>query len=324
MSDIALPPNFHFIPGNKFFAVSRDGQVFNLKTGRAAAIHKTNGYCFVNVNDEGKTRNFYVHRLVAMAFIPVPLEVLEQTDDPEINHKDGNKENNAVSNLEWVTSKQNILHSIETDLAEFQKVLGRNIVDNSIREHKSRHHVAREYNICVKRLKRHLESDLAGTWSVGDWVFKYDDGKPWLEIPDDCNIPNRWNRCYGIWVGEINDKKYMAARLEDLCIAMDLKYYTVQPLVRADGNEYRAMKHTFRYHALPTAAMLDQVEYVSKAKFRPIRKVKVTTLVNGNEFSTIFDSVRQCSKKLGIAITTLLYALAKSKKCGEYIVNYVD
>lgn len=320
MSDIVLPPDFSFIPGNKFFAVSRDGRVFNLKANREAAVHRTNGYCFVNVNDNGTTKNYYIHRLVALAFIPVPLEVLEKTDNPEINHKDGNKENNAASNLEWVTSLQNIRHAIENDLASFQKVLARNIETDEIRIHKSKHHVAREYNVCIKKLIRHLDSKMAGMWSKGPWVFKYDDGLDWPDIPEESNIHDRWDRCYGIWVGVLKTgQKCMAARLEDLCIGLGLKYYSVQPEVRADGAEHKALGHTFRYHPLPTEEMLASTKYESKAKFRPMLKIKATTKIKDMAFSTVFDSIRQCSTKLGIPVTTILYALErKNGVVGEY------
>ncbi len=63
--------------------------------------HKS-GYLYVNV---GKKRT--VHRLITKAFIPNPYDL------PEVNHKDGNKSNNNVSNLEWVTRKENNRHKFE-------------------------------------------------------------------------------------------------------------------------------------------------------------------------------------------------------------------
>lgn len=53
---------------------------------------------------------FLVHRLVAAAFIP------NYSDLPQINHIDGDKANNNIDNLEWVTSQQNVQHAINTKL----------------------------------------------------------------------------------------------------------------------------------------------------------------------------------------------------------------
>lgn len=50
-------------------------------------------------------RNRFIHRLVAAAFLPNPL------NKPQVNHKDGNRANNAVDNLEWVTQSENNLHA---------------------------------------------------------------------------------------------------------------------------------------------------------------------------------------------------------------------
>ena len=64
-----------------------------------------NGYLIVGLTKEGKRQNHYVHRLVADAFIPNDKEM------PEINHKDFNKKNNCVENLEWCTRIGNVKHS---------------------------------------------------------------------------------------------------------------------------------------------------------------------------------------------------------------------
>lgn len=66
------------------------------------------GYLRVDLYDEnGKRKHYKVHRLVAQAFIENP------DGKPQVNHKDGNKHNNSVTNLEWVTDAENKDHRKE-------------------------------------------------------------------------------------------------------------------------------------------------------------------------------------------------------------------
>lgn len=66
------------------------------------------GYYGVGLTKDGKQTAFRVNRLVAQAFLPNPLQL------PIVHHKDNNKQNNAVSNLEWVTVSTNTKHAVNS------------------------------------------------------------------------------------------------------------------------------------------------------------------------------------------------------------------
>ena len=70
-----------------------------------------NGYEFVCLRKDGNNRNRMTHRLVAEAFIPNPDNL------PVVNHIDGNKHNNNVTNLEWCTCSQNRKHAYDAGLS---------------------------------------------------------------------------------------------------------------------------------------------------------------------------------------------------------------
>lgn len=93
------------------YEVSNCGNVRNSKTGHIlkGRISKS-GYLQVSIagKEDGKFKNQYIHRLVAKYFIDNP----EQKR--EVNHKDGNKLNNNIENLEWVTSSENQKHRQQT------------------------------------------------------------------------------------------------------------------------------------------------------------------------------------------------------------------
>lgn len=76
---------------------------------------KKEGYHFVRLSKDGIDVGYRINRLVAMIFIANPLKL------PEVNHKDGNKANNHVDNLEWVTKQQNISHAWKTGLRKRKK-----------------------------------------------------------------------------------------------------------------------------------------------------------------------------------------------------------
>ena len=83
----------------KSFARDKKGIILN-------GSNNNNGYLTLKLDH----KDYRVHRLIAMHFIPNP------DNKPEINHKDGNKHNNLIENLEWVTREENLKHAEETGL----------------------------------------------------------------------------------------------------------------------------------------------------------------------------------------------------------------
>lgn len=76
---------------------------------RKLQINK-NGYVYVELSDNKKPKLIRVHRLVAIAFIP------NQENKNAVNHKDGNKSNNCLENLEWCTNSENRQHAYNIGL----------------------------------------------------------------------------------------------------------------------------------------------------------------------------------------------------------------
>lgn len=89
------------------YEITRDGEVIN-KRWRRKVKPQPNGKGYLRVSIGGKL--MFVHRLVAEKYIPNP------DNKPQVNHKDGNKLNNCVANLEWVTNQENRNHAMKNGL----------------------------------------------------------------------------------------------------------------------------------------------------------------------------------------------------------------
>lgn len=84
------------------YKVSNTGKILSMKKGKEMTLHvDVYGYHIATLYKDKKHKTHKVHRLVAIAFIPNPNEY------PSVNHKDENKKNNHVDNLEWSSSFYN-------------------------------------------------------------------------------------------------------------------------------------------------------------------------------------------------------------------------
>jgi hypothetical protein len=94
------------INGFENYLVSRDGKIFTLLRNKLLELeYAPTGYVKVRLQNNGETYIFYVHQLVAKTYIPNP------NNYDKINHKDFNKHNNTIDNLEWCTDSMNMIHN---------------------------------------------------------------------------------------------------------------------------------------------------------------------------------------------------------------------
>jgi len=92
------------------YSITEDGKVFSHTINAFLKPFNNNGYFRIALSKDNKCKKFLVHRLVAEAFLP-------SIDNKKIiNHKDGVKTNNHISNLEWCTYSENLRHAYNTGL----------------------------------------------------------------------------------------------------------------------------------------------------------------------------------------------------------------
>lgn len=141
------------IPGFENYLISKDGKVYSTITNKFFNPSKTkDGYLKVALRGNGKSYYFRVHKLVAMTYLENPNNL------SEINHKDFNRTNNNVDNLEWVSHNDNIEYSKINNRFKTDKPLRKAYIFTNVYNGKSFtilgiNNVAKHFGIKVDSLK---------------------------------------------------------------------------------------------------------------------------------------------------------------------------
>jgi hypothetical protein len=105
------------IPNYPNYSVTEDGKVINNKTNKELKpILGNTGYCQVSLCNNGKIKNYNIHRLIASAFLS------NDENKREVNHINGIKTDNRLKNLEWNTSSENRQHAFNTGLKKYTEI----------------------------------------------------------------------------------------------------------------------------------------------------------------------------------------------------------
>lgn len=115
-------------------------------------IKVTGGYLAIDLGDGMKIKRYLIHRIVATNFLE------NNSKKEQVNHIDGNKQNNTVENLEWSTRSENQLHSIRTGLRttvgvkNSQAKLTNDIVLKIFNDNRKYTEIKNEYNISISTI----------------------------------------------------------------------------------------------------------------------------------------------------------------------------
>ncbi len=103
------------IPGYDKYIITDLGVIYSLKLGKTLQLFTTSaGYKSVSITEDKKSKKFFVHRLVMLTF--------KGASKLPVNHIDGNKSNNNLSNLEYVTYSENSLHAVKLGNIKTRKI----------------------------------------------------------------------------------------------------------------------------------------------------------------------------------------------------------
>ena len=170
-----IPPEL--VNGTPNYKISNYARVKNNK-GRiteGSKIHHS-GYIWVSVYP----KQYLLHRLVALVFIP------NINKKEQVNHIDGNKQNNKVSNLEWCTNQENSQHAYDIGLhIEVKPIIQYDINMNKIKEFKSRTDASKELNIPLSSISRCC---IGRNLTSNGFIFKFSENT-------DNNKPHKCEKC---------------------------------------------------------------------------------------------------------------------------------
>ena len=143
------------------YIISDEGIIKNIATDRIINPWlNNNGYRYVTLNLEETRKNYRVHRLVAEKFIPNP-NIL-----PQVNHKDGNKQNNKIDNLEWCDSSYNVQHAIKQGLIPLGVNNKRSKLSQEDVDYIKQHYIKRDKELGCAGLGRRFNVDKKVIYNV--------------------------------------------------------------------------------------------------------------------------------------------------------------
>jgi len=201
------------ISGYEKYEVSTFGNIKNIKTNKILAKTLRSGYhrvkLCINFEDK-KYKTESIHKLVANTFLTI------NKLKTQVNHKNGIKTDNNISNLEWVNNSENIIHAQNNGLMKkYKKSVKQYSLDNKfIKEWDSIKEVEKYYKLSHSVIKNNVKK-LGFIWKIDDKIDNKIDDKIDINIDDEIWQPFKNTNYFISSYGRVKNKKILTPRIRD-------------------------------------------------------------------------------------------------------------
>ena len=269
------------------YSVSNIGLVRNDKTDKLLVTNFSKGYERVNLTHKGKSKQYFIHRLVATAFVPNP------DNKPEVNHKDTIKSHNYDTNLEWCTRSENEMHAYKNNLIKRLKKHSKRLSKKQIKKicelleenELSQYEIACKVGCSRQSVKRILEGisyfDISHQYNIDNYEIKTDFSKKGLD-----NV----------------NSKYSDEQVIEVCELIDSGKYELMEISKMTGMTYQSIRNI--YYGTCRKDISKNYNFI-KSNTHPIVEEKRKQVIQICELLDTGLNTREVSEKLNIPRTLI-------------------